>query len=66
MHAKQSDNHKIKHFILNLEVNIFTHERTFLPVNAALCSAVSPMLLGRLTFAPACRIEVKIHLFFVH
>lgn len=30
---------------------------TFLPVKAALCSDVSPMLLDRLTSAPACRVR---------
>lgn len=28
---------------------------TFLPVKAALCSGVSPILLGKLTSAPACK-----------
>lgn len=30
---------------------------TFLPVKAALCSDVSPMLLDRLTSAPACGVR---------
>lgn len=34
-----------------------TRSGTFLPVKAALCSDVSPMLLDRLTSAPACRVR---------
>lgn len=34
-----------------------TRSVTFLPVKAALCSDVSPMLLDRLTSAPACRVR---------
>lgn len=42
------------------ERNDEVHSGTFLPVKAALCSDVSPMLLDRFTSAPACRVRTHV------
>lgn len=55
MHAQS---HTITKDRIKVERNLKSEKHmrypgTFLPVKAALCSGVSPMLLGRLTSAPA-------------